>query len=242
MFQKLVYRFGVAVLRGFSSWMLHRDIVRHAPLPPGPKIYAVNHPSTTDPFYLLTIAPEQISILISQIAFKAPLFGRYLRAAGHVEVVHQNARAAFDEAVRLLSQGRTIGIFPEGSLSPAEGGLCRARTGVARLALLSGVPVVPVGVALDRTRLRNVETTLGDMTDEARWYLNGPYSITVGEPIYLDGDIDDWEYVRGAAQGIMDEIGELALESTRRQAAFRSTPWFRVRTWLPLRVLNPIVG
>ncbi len=242
MFQKLVYRLGVAILRLFSSWMLHRDIVRNAPLPPGPKIFAVNHPSTTDPFYLLTITPEQISILISRIAFNAPLFGRYLRAAGHVEVDKSNARLAFNQAVELLKQGRTIGIFPEGSLSPAEGGLCPARTGVARLALLTGAPIIPVGVALDRTRLRIVKTTLGDLTDDARWYLNGPYSITIGEPIYLDGDINDWEYVRSAAQSIMDEIGALAMESTRRQATFRSTTWFRFRTWLPLRVLNPIVG
>lgn len=242
LFQKLVYRAGVLVLHAYTRWMLHRDIVRHADLPPGPKIYAVNHPSTTDPFYLLALVPDQVSILVSQIAFDAPLFGSYLRAAGHVQVDFENGRAAFNRAVDLLARGQSIGIFPEGALSPAEGGQHPARTGVARLALLSGAPVVPIGISLDWSRLRIVETTIKGTSDEARWYLNGPYSVTVGAPLTLDGDIDDWPYVQQAAQDIMQRVGELARESERRQGQQRLTTWYAVRTWLPLHVLNPIVG
>ena len=49
-------------------------------------------------------------------------------------------------------------IFPEGALSPQEGGFCQARTGVARLALESGAPVFPAGIHLQRERIRNMQS------------------------------------------------------------------------------------
>ena len=83
------------------------------------------------------------------------VLGRYLRAAGHIPVITGNGRAAFEEAKRLLGAGQTVTIFPEGSISPLEGGFYPARTGVARLALSTGAPVIPVGIHLDRERIQH---------------------------------------------------------------------------------------
>jgi 1-acyl-sn-glycerol-3-phosphate acyltransferase len=57
----------------------------------------------------------------------------------------QAARAALDTQLRVLRAGGIAGIYPEGTRSP-DGRLYRGKTGVARLALESGAPVIPVGM------------------------------------------------------------------------------------------------
>jgi 1-acyl-sn-glycerol-3-phosphate acyltransferase len=61
------------------------------------------------------------------------------RSGGHA------ARAAIDTGLRVLHSGRLFGIYPEGTRSP-DGRLYRGKTGVARLALEAGVPVIPVAM------------------------------------------------------------------------------------------------
>src|SRR5205085_2665516 len=55
------------------------------------------------------------------------------------------AQAALETAVRLLREGKLLGIYPEGTRSP-DGRLYRGKTGVARMALEAGVPVIPVAM------------------------------------------------------------------------------------------------
>jgi 1-acyl-sn-glycerol-3-phosphate acyltransferase len=198
-------------------WMrLHMDVVWLSQLPPGPKLIACNHPTTTDPFILLTIIPEPIRILITEMAFNVPLFGFYLRRAGHIKVVPEDGRPAFEEAKRRLLAGQTLGIFPEGDLSPKEGEMHPAHSGVARLALSTGVPVIPVGVHPRWKNVQSVETTIRGKTDIARWCLHGHYAMTVGEPIYLAGDPQDRTAVAAAAGQVMARIADLAQSSQKR--------------------------
>jgi 1-acyl-sn-glycerol-3-phosphate acyltransferase len=216
MLEKVLFWSGRSVVDLYTKTMLDMDVVRHGSLPEGAKIIAANHPTTFDPFLVLTLASEQMSILITETCFKVPVFGHYLRATGHVPVIHSNGRAALEEARRLLQAGRTIGIFPEGALSPLNGGVCEPRTGTARLALSTGVPVVPVGIHLDRERIRFFETQVDGVTEIARWYLRGPYAVTIGEPMYRAGDVEDWELVRSVSAQIMGRIVQLAHESALR--------------------------
>ena len=55
--EKIAYGFGRAVLDFFTRSMLQMDVHWHATLPPGSKIIAANHPTTTDPFLLLLDEP-----------------------------------------------------------------------------------------------------------------------------------------------------------------------------------------
>jgi 1-acyl-sn-glycerol-3-phosphate acyltransferase len=212
------YLAGRVLVDLYSRFALTRDIVWHETWPMGPKVIAANHPTTTDPFYLLAAVPEQMSILVTEMAFEVPIFGDYLRAAEQIRVSSGNGRHTVEEAVKQLERGRTIGIFPEGALSPlADGpGVHRAHTGVARLALRARVPIVPVGIYIDPARIQYTEVSAGSMSETARWYLNGPYAITVGKPIHLTGEIDDREYVRSAAQYVMQQIAHLARQSDQR--------------------------
>ncbi len=98
--------------------------------------------------------------MIDDRLFKVPVFGACLRRMGHVPVVPGEGHTAVEAAQALLKAGRTVAIFPEGAISPLDGGFHQPRTGAARLALSTGVPVIPVGVYLDRSHIRRFETSI----------------------------------------------------------------------------------
>ena len=216
MLEKILYWSERTIAKLYTALLLEMDVQWHAPLPAGPKIIAVNHPTTTDPFLITGLFSEQMSILTRESCFKLPLFGSYLRRAGHVPVIGGNGRAALAEATRLIAAGRTIGIFPEGVLSPLNGGVGKPHTGVVRLALSTGAPVIPVGIHLQHERIRIIKTQIDDMPEIIRWYFRGPYAITVGEPIRFAGNEEDREYVRSVSEHIMQRIDQLAYQSALR--------------------------
>ena len=221
MLQQAINQTGTTLIHSFMRLSLDLNIEHQMPFPAGAKIIAANHPTTTDPFFILPLAGEPTTILITEMAFKSPLLGPILRASGHIPVLQDNGRPAFDEALRRLEAGQTVAIFPEGSLSPRDGGLARLRTGAVRLALSAGVPVIPVGIALERERIEYVDMTCGDMSETARWYLHGPYAVTIGEPLSFSGSIEDWDYVRSMSGLLSNRIEQLASESARRLEAQR---------------------
>jgi 1-acyl-sn-glycerol-3-phosphate acyltransferase len=202
--------------RLYAGTLLKMDVQWHAPLPAGAKIIAANHPTTTDPFLLMGLAPEPISILITEMCFQVPVLGQFLRQAGHISVMEGEGRAAFDEAVKLLKAGHTVGIFPEGALSPLAGGVCPPHTGAVRLALSTGAPIIPVGICLQREHIRFRETTVGGKTEIARFYLHGPYAVTIGEPMRFEGNVEDRAFVRSVSQCMMQRISLLSRESAQR--------------------------
>ena len=216
--EQLYYWSGRSIVDLYARLALDLDVVWRAPLPPGRKIVAVNHPTTTDPFFMLAVIPEQVSILITEMAFRVRGFGDYLRAAGHVPVIEGHGRLAFERAKELLRAGQTVCIFVEGALSPLgdELGFHPARTGAVRLALSTGAPIVPAGISCDPKRIRFQKTTVGERSEMARWYPGGPYAVTLGKANYCDGDIEDREGVRLSSQRVMQRIERLSHASARR--------------------------
>jgi 1-acyl-sn-glycerol-3-phosphate acyltransferase len=221
MLQKIWYALGRGLVIFFSHVMLKMDVHWKAPRPRGPLILAANHPSTTDPAFVTTLVKEQASILILETLFKVPLFGRSLRMSGHIPVVPGHGQDALQAAKRLLKAGRTIIIFPEGVISPAEGGQHRGHTGVARLALETGVPVVPVGIGLDQKHLQWLDTVVEGKHEAGAWYLQGPYAMTAGHALNFSGSSEDRELVRRVTDHIMQQISGLAQESAARLAPAR---------------------
>ena len=229
--ERALYRTGQPLVNLAAQLSLDLDVLRDAPLPAGPKIIAANHPSTTDPLVMTTLTSEPVHILITEIVFRIPAIGALLRRAGQIPVLLDNGRKAFDEALQRLDGGQTIGIFPEGSLSPAEGGLCSPRTGAVRLALAAGVPIVPVGIHLQRERLRFIDARKSPDEEIIRWYFRGPYAMTVGKPITLAGSVEDRAHVRTASASLLDRIGALAKRSERRMEQQEETQKLRAEAW-----------
>lgn len=120
------------------------------PLRAGPLILAANHIGTFDPVSLvaacarLGLAPR---VLATGGLFRAPVLGAALRHCGHLRVDRGRCTAvdALPAARQALAAGSVVAVYPEGRITqdPALWPE-RGRSGVARLALESGVPVVPV--------------------------------------------------------------------------------------------------
>ena len=216
MLQRALNWSGRTAAGAYAGSLLQMDVRWHQPLPTGAKIVAANHPTTTDAFILMGLIPERMSILIKEACFKIPALGLFLRGAGHVPVLNGNGRLALLHGQRLLGGGRTVGIFPEGVLSPLTGGVGPLRTGVARLALSTGAPVVPVGIALRRENIRFVSGQIDGLPEVVRWYLHGPYCVTVGVPMRFVGDAEDREQVHTVLARIAQRIAQLSQESARR--------------------------
>jgi 1-acyl-sn-glycerol-3-phosphate acyltransferase len=118
----------------------------------GGVIVAANHISHVDPLVLADAIAFSTRRMPKYLA-KASLFegnglvARTMRGAGQIPVHRKTADAslALKDAVDALHRGELIAIYPEGTVTRDPGKWPMvARTGVARLALLSGVPVVPV--------------------------------------------------------------------------------------------------
>jgi 1-acyl-sn-glycerol-3-phosphate acyltransferase len=215
--QVILYATSLAFVRLFALVMLRFDVHRKSNLPSGPMIFVANHPSATDPFLIHMISQKQLNVLITAKAFSVPIFGWFLRNVQEIPVPLKQGSAALEQARRHIDKGRSIAIFIEGHISPLEGGFLPPRSGAARLALSTGAPVVPVGIFLHRERCHNIRSRIaGGEPSEARWYLRGPYAITVGQPAHFEGDAEDHEHVARITENIMERICALAHESERR--------------------------
>lgn len=120
----------------------------------GPVILASNHLSFVDSVVIPLVLPRPVTFLAKAEYFEGTglsgwLSRRFFLAMGHVPVQRGQGRAAWG-AVRVaqgvLARGGALAIYPEGTRS-LDGRLYRGRTGVARLTLLTGAPVVPVALA-----------------------------------------------------------------------------------------------
>lgn len=215
----LFYEITTFFVRSYSRIMLQMDIKRNPSLPAGPKIYVANHPSASDGFLIHWI--DKINLLIVDSAFAIPMFGKWIRRAGQVPVAPGGD--ALEQAEQLLRDGNSVGVFPEGTYSPQTGGFGKPHSGAARIALKTGVPVIPVGIFLLRDRNVRIAGKIRNRNTLGYWYLYGPYFMTVGEPICFTGDAEDFECVDWATNTIMEHIKALAHESELRYRA-RAVP------------------
>ncbi|HUW78551.1 MAG TPA: lysophospholipid acyltransferase family protein [Candidatus Nanopelagicaceae bacterium] len=119
----------------------------------GPAIIASNHLSFSDSIFLPLVVPRRVTFLAKSEYFtgkgvKGRSTATLFRALGQVPVDRSGGRAgeeALTTGLGVLNQGSLLAIYPEGTRSP-DGRLYRGRTGIARLTLESGVPVIPVAM------------------------------------------------------------------------------------------------
>lgn len=214
---RFLYRLARAVIRAYAQLLFKMRVHWRAPLPPGRKLIAANHPSCTDPFVIPLLTKIEISILITGKAFTVPLFSGLLRRCGQIPVIPGNGREALEQARERLELDETVAIFPEGHISPQEGGHLPARPGAVRLAMLTGAPIIPVGIYYPREKSVRLSSRItGGEESDGYWYLTGPYHLTIGEPMYFSGDPDDRQQVAEASIRLMEEIAHLAEESRLR--------------------------
>ncbi|GAA3812110.1 lysophospholipid acyltransferase family protein [Streptomyces phyllanthi] len=121
----------------------------------GPAILASNHLSFSDSFFLPAVLDRKVTFIAKAEYFTTPgvkgrLTAAFFKGVGQLPVDRSGARGAGEAAIRsgieVLERGELFGIYPEGTRSP-DGRLYRGKPGgLARVALASGAPVIPVAM------------------------------------------------------------------------------------------------
>ena len=165
----------------------------------GAAVLASNHLSASDWVFMPLMLRRRVTFLAKAEYFTSPGVKGFLQrvffsGAGQVPIDRSSAdaaEAALATGVRILQQGKLLGIYPEGTRSP-DGRLFRGKTGVSRMTLETGCPVVPVAmVPVSSFRV------LGKKIERVR--------VVVGEPL----DFSRYEGMSGdrfVERSITDEI------------------------------------
>ena len=168
----------------------------------GPAILASNHLAVVDSFYLPLVVRRRITFLAKSEYFTdTGLKGAFKRwfftVNGQVPIDRTDADAAqdaLDTAQRLLSEDKLLGMYPEGTRSP-DGRLYKGKSGMARLALETGVPVIPVAMI----------GTDGVNPPGSRSWRFGRVTVRFGEPM----DFSRFEGLAGnrfIERAVIDEV------------------------------------
>jgi 1-acyl-sn-glycerol-3-phosphate acyltransferase len=168
----------------------------------GPMILASNHLAVADSFYLPLVVSRRITFLAKAEYFTGTgLKGWFQRwfytAAGQVPIDRTDAdtaQSALTTAERILTEGKLLGMYPEGTRSP-DGRLYKGKTGLARLALETGVPVIPVAM---------IGTDVVNPPGSKMWRF-GRVQVKVGKPM----DFSRFEGLAGnrfIERAVIDEV------------------------------------
>ena len=186
----------------FRPWV---EGAEHLPAD-GAVILASNHLSFSDSIFLPLVVPRRVTFLAKADYFtgtglKGKLTKGFFHGVGQVPVDRTGgaaSEAALGTAVRILRAGKVLGLYPEGTRSP-DGRLYRGKTGVARMALEAGVPVIPVAM---------INTDVVQPTGKKIPHI-GRVGVRIGKPLDFSryaGMEDDRFVLRSITDEIMYEL------------------------------------
>ncbi|GIT80075.1 putative 1-acylglycerol-3-phosphate O-acyltransferase [Leifsonia sp. LS1] len=197
------------VLRGiFRPWVVGLDNIPAG----GAVILASNHLSFIDSVFLPLIVDRHVSFLAKSDYFtrkglKGWATKTFMKATGQLPIDRSGGKASeasLNTGLAVLARGEILGIYPEGTRSP-DGKLYRGRTGVARMILEAGVPVVPVAM-VDTADIMPIGTRVPKI---------GRIGIIIGEPLdfsRFDGMEGDRFILRSVTDEIMYELHALGAQ------------------------------
>ncbi|WP_304118169.1 1-acyl-sn-glycerol-3-phosphate acyltransferase [Mycolicibacterium bacteremicum] len=168
----------------------------------GAVILASNHLAVADSFYLPLVLKRRITFLAKAEYFtgtglKGKLTKFFYSSTGQVPIDRtdaDSAQAALTTAQRILGEGKLLGMYPEGTRSP-DGRLYKGKTGLARVALESGIPVIPVAM---------IGTNVVNPPGSKMWHF-GRVEVRFGKPM----DFSRFEGLAGnrfIERAVIDEV------------------------------------
>jgi 1-acyl-sn-glycerol-3-phosphate acyltransferase len=171
----------------------------------GPVILAANHRSFLDSIFLPLVLRRRVTFVAKAEYFDDPRTAWFFRGVGQIPIRREGGSAserALGAATDVLRAGRVFAIYPEGTRT-RDGYLHRGHTGVARLSLRTGTPIVPVGL---------VGTDEVQPVDRRMPRLFRPVVVRFGEPLdparYEGGDVEQLA-LRELTDEVMYEIAQL---------------------------------
>lgn len=216
--KRLLLSIGRTILNIFARLFLEFNVHYEAPLKRGAKIFAANHPTTTDPFLMSLVTEEPLTVLVNKRIMQISIIGRLIEQAGTIPVdkENKNSQEIIQRSLQVLEQDLPIAVFPEGCLTPSVNMLSELHTGVTRIALAAHATIVPVGIYVNPTYIRRHFFHRKYGLEESRWLLHGKYYITIGKPLRFEGDVENRELVKEFTNQVGLEIKRLMLESELR--------------------------
>lgn len=203
------YRVIVALLRPLLRVITKRDWRGMENLPvAGGCVVTPNHLSYFDPFVTalyLYDSGHPPYYLGKEAVFRIPVFGRLLRGADQIPVYRGSGQAAdaFRAAVAAVQDGKTVVVYPEGTLTRDPGGWpMTGKTGAARIALQTRAPVIPLA-------MWGPQEVLGTYQKKLRLWPRKTMQVRAGPPVELADLYDrplDAPLLRLATDRIMDAI------------------------------------
>jgi 1-acyl-sn-glycerol-3-phosphate acyltransferase len=203
------YLLAKSVIKPFMSTWFRWTIEGLENIPKeGAAILAFNHIAYLDPLaaaYIVDKAGRRPRFLAKSELFQDKRIAWILRGAKQIEVHRgtKDAPMALDHAVAALQAGEVVVVFPEGTittdpeLKPME-----AKTGVARLVLETGVPVIPC--ALWGT------ANIWPKGYAKQWRPRQDILVRIGRPLVdIADDLDSRQKWKEIGRRLMDEIGVL---------------------------------
>jgi 1-acyl-sn-glycerol-3-phosphate acyltransferase len=197
---------GPLLKTAFRPWVTgHENIPKT-----GGVIMASNHLSFIDSVFLPLVMDRRISFLAKSDYYtgrglKSWMIKNFLKATGMIPIDRSGGKASeasLQTGLGVLARGEVLGIYPEGTRSP-DGRLYRGRTGVARMILEGGVPVVPVAM-IDTEKVMPIGTRLPKVRR---------IGIVIGKPLdfsRFEGMEGDRFILRSITDEIMYELDRLS--------------------------------
>jgi 1-acyl-sn-glycerol-3-phosphate acyltransferase len=211
------WRFGVPLVVPIVRALFRVRVtgIHHVPLE-GPAILAFDHISVLDgPCLAAEVAWRRrrvVRFLVAAELFDVPITAWFLRSYRQIPIRRgRNDAGALGDAVATIRGGAIAAIAPEGAVNPKPGELQRIRSGIARIALPTGAPVVPVGIWGTHRRWSRSGRHWGPP-------LRPRLGLAFGEPIQPQGDV--------SRQDDVDEFLGSVREALERQLAkARTLAW-----------------
>lgn len=186
----------------------------------GGAIVVCNHISYIDPLIFTHFlydngrAPRYLG---KASLFKLPIVGRVLLGAGQIPVERETSEAsnALQHAIAFLKSGHLLGVYPEGTLTRDQNYWpMKAKTGIARLAILTKVPVIPCAQW-------GAQEILPAYSKKIRIFPRTKVKVIAGQPLDFSrwyGKYDDPNALEEATAYVMSSITKL-LEKLRGEKA-----------------------
>jgi len=172
----------------------------------GSLLIVANHLSWYDPILLGVILPRRVWFFTKAEIFHWPIAGAACRATGQIPV-HRGAsdRAALEKALQYLHEGKALAVFPEGTVARKEQ-MIAAHTGVAMLALRTGVTVLPIAHTGTRRILCSLRTS---------WFPR--VNIQIGTPFVpvIREGVPRKAELKAVTQQIMERIAQMLPPESR---------------------------
>ncbi len=214
---------GPILRTAFRPWVTGAENIPHS----GAAILASNHLSFIDSIFLPLVIDRRVTFLAKSDYYttrgiKGWAIKNFLKAAGMLPIDRSGGKASeasLRTGLGVLAKGDVLGIYPEGTRSP-DGRLYRGRTGVARMVLEGGVPVIPVAmidtekvmpIGKRIPKVRRVGVVIGEPLDFSRF--EGMESdrfilrSITDEIIYELSQLSNQEYVDVYASTVKERLG-----------------------------------